>query len=180
MANKEEIKNPAAEEISVDEILETEETVTEEEVKEPSELEKLQDDYAALNDKYLRLMAEYDNFRKRSQREKDNIYPEAVAATVAKFLPVLDNFERAHAFETTDPEYKKGVDLIYTAFSETLQKLNAESFAEVGDPFDPELHNAVMHIEDETLGENVVAEEFQKGYMHHDSVIRCSMVKVAN
>ena len=180
MANKEEIKNPAAEEISVDEILETEETVTEEEVKEPSELEKLQDDYAALNDKYLRLMAEYDNFRKRSQREKDNIYPDAVAATVAKFLPILDNFERAHAFETTDPEYKKGVDLIHTAFSETLQKLNAESFAEVGDPFDPELHNAVMHIEDENLGENVISQVFQKGYKIGDKVIRFAMVQVAN
>ena len=99
-----------------------------------------------------------------------------MAATVAKFLPVLDNFERAHAFETTDPEYKKGVDLIYTAFNETLQKLNAESFAEVGDAFDPELHNAVMREAGDEPGK--ILEVFQKGYRVKDKIVRYAMVKV--
>ncbi len=148
--------------------------------QELSELEKLQQDFAALNDRYLRLMAEYDNFRKRSQREKDNIFPDAVASTVGKFLPVLDNFERAFAYETQDLEYKKGIDLIYTAFLDTLKKLNVESFAQVGDPFQPELHNAVMHIEDENLGENVISQVFQKGYKIGDKVVRHAMVQVAN
>lgn len=177
MANNEEIKQPAAEE--TEEAVEAEKNVSEE-AKELSELEKLQDDYAALNDKYLRLMAEYDNYRKRSQKEKDMIYPEAVAATVGKFLPVLDNFDRAHDFETQDLEYKKGVDLIYTAFQETLQKLNVEAFAEIGEAFQPELHNAVMHIEDENLGENVISQVFQKGYKIGDKVVRHAMVQVAN
>ena len=148
--------------------------------QELSELEKLQQDFAALNDRYLRLMAEYDNFRKRFQREKDNIFPDAVASTVGKFLPVLDNFERAFAYETQDLEYKKGIDLIYTAFLDTLKKLNVESFAQVGDPFQPELHNAVMHIEDENLGENVISQVFQKGYKIGDKVVRHAMVQVAN
>lgn len=185
MANNEEVKQSSAAEQAQapEEVKDTAQACEEPavaEIKEPSELEKLQEDYAALNDKYLRLLAEYDNFRKRSQREKDNIYTDAVAATVGKFLTVLDNFERAHDFETQDLEYKKGVELIYTAFQETLKKLNVEAFAEVGEPFQPELHNAVMHIEDENLGENVISQVFQKGYRIDDKVIRHAMVQVAN
>lgn len=189
VANTEETKQPVAEEaeFSGTEEKDTEESSSREqrapeqpEERELSELEKLQADYAALNDKYLRLMAEYDNFRKRSQREKDNIYPDAVASTVGKFLSVLDNFERARAFETQDLEYKKGVELIYAAFLETMEKLHVEAFAEIGEAFQPEIHNAVMHIEDENLGENVISQVFQKGYKIGDKVIRHAMVQVAN
>ena len=131
-------------------------------------------------DKYLRLTVEYENFRKRSQREKEAVYPDAVAATVEKFLQVVDNFERAMACETQDKEYKKGVDLIYSSLLDTLQKLQVEAYAQVGDSFEPELHNAVMHVEDENFGENVISAVFQKGYKIGERVIRHAMVQVAN
>ena len=160
---------------------------TPEELSDGEKLEKLQTDYDtlraaydALTDKYLRLTIEYENFRKRSQREKEAVYPDAVAATVEKFLPVVDNFERAMACETQDKEYKKGVDLIYSSLLDTLQKLQVEAYAQAGDSFEPELHNAVMHIEDETLGENVISAVFQKGYKIGERVIRHAMVQVAN
>ena len=145
-----------------------------------TELEKLQDDYAALNDKYLRLMAEYDNFRKRSQRERDAVYPEATAAAAAAFLTVADNFERALAAECADPEYKKGTELTYQSLMDALGKLKVEKFGEPGDAFDPNRHNAVMHIEDDGVGPQTVVEVFQKGYRLGDRIIRHAMVKVAN
>ena len=123
---------------------------------------------------------QYENFRKRSQREKEAVYPDAVAATVEKFLQVVDNFERAMACETQDKEYKKGVDLIYSSLLDTLQKLQVEAYAQVGDSFEPELHNAVMHVEDENFGENVISAVFQKGYKIGERVIRHAMVQVAN
>lgn len=145
-----------------------------------TELEKLQDDYAALNDKYLRLMAEYDNFRKRSQRERDAVYPEATAAAAAAFLTVSDNFERALAAECADPEYKKGTELTYQSLMDAFAKLKVEKFGEPGDAFDPNQHNAVMHIEDESVDTQTVVEVFQKGYRLGDRIIRHAMVKVAN
>ena len=150
------------------------------EMPERTELEKLQDDYAALNDKYLRLMAEYDNFRKRSQRERETIYPDATAAAVGGFLAVADNFERALAADCSDVEYKKGTELTYRSLMEVFTKLKVEKFGEVGDAFDPTRHNAVMHTEDENLGNQVVAEVFQKGYKIGERIIRHAMVKVAN
>ena len=158
-----------------------------EEFSDGEKLEQLQADYNTLRttydtltDKYLRLTVEYENFRKRSQREKEAVYPDAVAATVEKFLQVVDNFERAMACETQDKEYKKGVDLIYSSLLDTLQKLQVEAYAQVGDSFEPELHNAVMHVEDENFGENVISAVFQKGYKIGERVIRHAMVQVAN
>ena len=158
-----------------------------EEFSDGENLEQLQADYNTLRttydtltDKYLRLTVEYENFRKRSQREKEAVYPDAVAATVEKFLQVVDNFVRAMACETQDKEYKKGVDLIYSSLLDTLQKLQVEAYAQVGDSFEPELHNAVMHVEDENFGENVISAVFQKGYKIGERVIRHAMVQVAN
>lgn len=148
--------------------------------EEKSEQELLQEKYNELNDRYLRLMAEYDNFRKRSQRERDEIYPNATARAVGKFLPVLDNFERAAAYEHPDDEFGKGFDMIYQSFREVLQGLGVEEVGEVGEPFDPNRHNAVMHMEDETLGENVVSQVLQKGYRIGDRIIRYAMVQTAN
>ena len=136
--------------------------------------------YNELNDRYLRMAAEYDNFRKRTQREKDGIYQDAVADTVKKFLPVYDNLERALHHETADEAYKKGVEMTLTELVKILDALGVKPFGEAGETFDPQRHNAVMHIEDESLGENVIAEVFQTGFAHGDKVIRFAMVKVAN
>ncbi len=154
-----------------------------EEVKEPAEpteLEKAQADLAAEHENYLRLAAEYDNFRKRSQREKDAIYQDAVADTAKKFLSVYDNLLRAVNNETADEAYKKGVEMTYNELVKVLSAMGIEPFGAVGEAFDPNKHNAVMHIEDESLGENVIAEVFQTGFAHGEKVIRFAMVKVAN
>ena len=151
-----------------------------EEVPQETELEKAQKALAAEHDKYLRLAAEYDNFRKRSIKEKDARYADAKADTVAKFLPVYDNLERALANETSDEAYKKGVELIMTELKKIMTGLGVEEFGEKGDAFDPNAHNAVMHIENEELGENVIAQVFQKGFRMGDKVIRHAVVQVAN
>lgn len=148
--------------------------------QEPSELEKAQQAQAQEHEQYLRLAAEYDNFRKRSQREKDGIYQDAVADTAKKFLPVYDNLERALQNETADEAYKKGVEMIMAELIKIMDGLGIQIFGEAGDLFDPERHNAVMHIEDEGLGENVIAQVFQKGFLLKEKVIRFAMVQVAN
>lgn len=135
---------------------------------------------AEAEDKYLRLLAEYDNFRKRSQKEKDELYTRVRAETVEKFLPVYDNLERALNVPTADEAYRKGVEMTMTGLREVLEKLGVEVFGEAGEAFDPNMHNAVMHCEDETLGENTVAEVFQAGFKLGDKIIRHAMVKVAN
>lgn len=147
---------------------------------EPTELQKLQVQLAEEQDKYLRLLAEYDNFRKRSQKEKDNLYTDIRAETVGKFLPVYDNLERALNQPTADEAYKKGVEMTMGGLIEVMEKLGVEAFGDVGDTFDPNMHNAVMHCEDENLGENVLAEVFQKGFRVGDKVVRFAMVRVAN
>ena len=151
-----------------------------EEATQESELEQARKALAAEHDKYLRLAAEYDNFRKRSIKEKDARYADAKADTVAKFLPVYDNLERALANETSDEAYKKGVELIMTELKKIMTGLGVEEFGEKGDAFDPNAHNAVMHIENEELGENVIAQVFQKGFRMGDKVIRHAVVQVAN
>ena len=135
---------------------------------------------AAEKDKYLRLAAEYDNFRRRSQKEKENIYADGRADTVLALLPVYDNLERALKAECSDPGFYKGVEMTMTQLTEILAKMGVTPIEAAGKPFDPAEHNAVIHEEDETLGENVVAEEFQKGFKLNDKVIRFAMVKVAN
>lgn len=132
------------------------------------------------HEQYLRLAAEYDNFRKRSQKEKDCIYLDAKADTIGKFLPVFDNLERAAQQPTEDEAYKKGVEMTLAGLREVMQKLGVEEFGQVGDTFDPNRHNAVMHIEKEDLGENVLSQVFQKGFAIGDKVIRFAMVQVAN
>ena len=132
------------------------------------------------NDRYLRLLAEYDNYRKRSQKEKDNLYGEVKADTVTKFLPVYDNLCRALAQTTEDEAYRKGVEMIMTQFEQTLEKLGVTKIESLGQTFDPNRHNAVMHVDDEAKGENEIVEVFQEGFLLGEKVIRFAMVKVAN
>ncbi len=134
----------------------------------------------AEKEKYLRLCAEYDNFRKRSQKERDGLYADIKADTLLKFLPVYDNLERALATPTADEAYRKGVEMTMVQFDQTLEKLGITEIEALGRPFDPNVHNAVMHVEDESFGENEVVEVFQKGFKLNDKVIRFAMVKVAN
>ena len=137
-------------------------------------------EYAALNDKYLRLCAEYDNFRKRSQKEKDNLYADIKAETLKQFLPVYDNLVRALDQSTEDEAYRRGVEMIMNQFNTTMEKLGVTEIESLGQKFDPAFHNAVMHVEDAEKGENEIVEVFQKGFLMGDKVIRFAMVKVAN
>ena len=134
---------------------------------------------AAMNDKYLRLCAEYDNFRKRSQKEKDALYDDIKANTLKSFLPVYDNLVRALQQSTEDEAYKKGVEMIMAQFRATMEKLGVKEMDCLGQKFDPAYHNAVMQVESEEYEEGVVVQEFQKGYMYKDTVLRHSMVTVA-
>ena len=131
-------------------------------------------------DKYLRLAAEYDNYRKRTAKEKDAAWTEAKAQTVAAFLPVYDNLERALKQETADEAYKKGVEMTMKGLQDALTGLGVEVIPALGETFDPNRHNAVMHCDDEQAGENTIVEVFQQGFLCGDKVIRFSMVKVAN
>ena len=146
----------------------------------PSEEDKLKAELAQEHDRYLRTLAEYDNFRKRSAKERESFYGDVQADTVKKFLPVYDNLSRALRQETADEAYRKGVEMTMNQFREILEKMGVKEIEAVGQPFDPAKHNAVMHIEDPELGEGIVAEEFEKGFLLGDKVIRFSMVKVAN
>ena len=148
--------------------------------EKPSELDAVKEQLSKEHDGYLRLAAEYDNFRKRSQKEKDDLYTVIKAETVGKFLPVYDNLERALAQETADEAYKKGVEMTMNQLVKVMEGLGVTSFGEIGEAFDPARHNAVMHVEEEGLGENVIAEVFQKGFLVGEKVIRFAMVKVAN
>ena len=136
--------------------------------------------YKAEHDTYLRLAAEFDNFRKRTAKEKDQSYGNGKADAVSKFLPIYDNLERALNQPTEDAAYKKGVELTMNELIKILNGLGVEIFGAPGDAFDPALHNAVMHIEDESLGENVVAQVFQKGFKLGDKIVRFAMVQAAN
>ena len=148
--------------------------------REEEKIAALEKEKADLNDKFLRICAEYDNFRKRSQKEKDALYGDIKANTVTQFLPVYDNLERALKQNTEDEAYKKGVEMIMTQFCSTLEKLGVTEIQCLGEKFDPAMHNAVMHVDDEEKGENEIVEVFQKGFELGDKVIRFAMVKVAN
>ncbi len=165
--------------------LETEETVAQEtpaeETAAPEEpVNEYKEKYEREHDQLLRLAAEYDNFRKRSAKEKDASYTNGKADTLAKLLPVYDNLERAMNQPTEDAAYKKGVELTMNELVKIFTGLGVEIFGNPGDSFDPNLHNAVMHIEDENLGENVIAQVFQKGFKIGEKVVRFAMVQVAN
>lgn len=160
----------------------------EEEIQEQAPAEETQvpevnpweEKYNAEHDAYLRLAAEFDNFRKRTVKEKDAAYGNGRADAVAKLLPVYDNLERALNQETADAAYKKGVELTMNELVKIFTGLGVEIYGAVGDTFDPELHNAVMHTEDENLGENTVALVFQRGFKIGEKVVRFAMVQVAN
>lgn len=153
-----------------------------EEVKE-EEVPKSDKKAQEINDKLMRTIAEFDNFRKRSEKEKSAMFEIGAKAIIEKILPVLDNFERGLDSISEDEKgsaFAQGIEQIYKQFVAVLDDAGVKVIETVGKEFDPNLHNAVMHVEDDSLGENIIAEEFQKGYMYKDSVVRHSMVKVAN
>ena len=169
--NEKEIKETTAEEV-------TEEI--QEETPETPEVNPFEEKYNAEHDAYLRLAADYDNFRKRTVKEKEASYGNGKADAVAKMLPVYDNLERALNQETADAAYKKGVEMTMNELVKIFTGLGVEIFGNVGEEFDPNIHNAVMHTEDESLGENTISMVFQKGFKIGEKVVRFAMVQVAN
>ena len=165
-----------------DEKVETpvEETVVTEETTETLEVNPWEEKYNAEHDSYLRLAADYDNFRKRTIKEKEASYGNGKADAVEKLLPVYDNLERALNQPTEDAAYKKGVEMTFNQLVSIFASLGVEIFGNAGDAFDPNLHNAVMHIDDENFGENEICQVFQKGFKMGDKIVRFAMVQVAN
>ena len=149
-------------------------------VEAEEKLKKAEAELAAQADKYLRVAAEYDNYRKRSQKEREALYTDAFSDAVTAFLPLIDNIERAVAYANDDSELAKGVKLLEKQIKTTLEKMKVEEIASDGEQFDPNLHNAIFHEEDETKPENTVSETLQKGYRLGDKVIRHALVKVVN
>ena len=150
------------------------------ETPEVPEVNPWEEKYNAERDAHLRVAAEFDNFRKRTVKEKEASYGNGKADAVAKILPIYDNLERALNQPTEDAAYKKGVEMTMTELVKILNGLGVEIFGEAGDAFDPNLHNAVMHVENEELGENVIAQVFQKGFKIGEKIVRFAMVQVAN
>ena len=178
---KEEKKTPDQE--TPAEVLEQEAPESEpaaEAASEPAESESLKDTIAQQEEKYLRLCAEYDNYRKRSAKEKESAWTDSKANTAAAFLPVYDNLERALKAPCSDEAFLKGVEMTMTQLKDVLNKLGIEEIPALGEKFDANLHNAVMHVDDENVEENTVVEVFQTGFKTGDKVIRFAMVKVAN
>ena len=174
MAKKKETK--AAEEAAEQEV---QEEIIQEEVP-VEEVNPFEEKYNAEHDSYLRLAADYDNFRKRTIKEKEQSYGNGKADTIEKLLPVYDNLERALAQQTADEAYKKGVEMTMTQLVSILNGMGVEIFGNVGDVFDPNIHNAVMHTEDADAAENTITQVFQKGFKIGDKVVRFAMVQVAN
>lgn len=177
MAKKDTAKKPTEETAeNTAQAVETEETAAAED--RTAELEKALQD---ANDKHLRTLAEYDNYRKRSQREKEQAYADSKASVLTELLPVLDNFERAAGNKDAAPaDYQKGVDMIFNQFTEIFKKLGVESYGEAGDTFDPNIHSAVMHTEEDGAPENSVTDVFSKGYRLGEKILRPAVVKVVN
>ena len=162
------------------EVIEASEVEVESEITEAETEEKVDDKASEYLERLQRLMAEFDNYRKRTEKEKQNIYDLAVSDTVTDLLGMVDNFERALKQNCEDKAFYEGVSMIYKQLMGTLEKHNVTPIEAEGKEFDPTFHNAIFHIEDETLGDNIIAEELQKGYMYKEKVIRHSLVKVAN
>ena len=173
-------KDKEKKETPVEEVVEETVETPVEEAPEAPEVNPFEEKYNAEHDAHLRLAAEYDNFRKRTIKEKEASYGNGKADAVAKMLPVYDNLERALNQETSDAAYKKGVEMTMAELVKIFTSLGVEIFGNVGDAFDPNLHNAVMHIENEELEENSIAAVFQKGFKIGDKVVRFAMVQVAN
>ncbi|MBQ2824625.1 MAG: nucleotide exchange factor GrpE [Oscillospiraceae bacterium] len=176
MENNENIELEAAAETEAAEETPDIETVSPEQLK----IEALEKQLAEEKDKYLRVVAEYDNFRKRSVNDRMLAVADAQSKVIIEILGVIDNFERALAAETTDENYKKGVEMIFNQYKSILDKLGVTEIEALGCTFDPNVHNAVNQVEDENFGENTVCQVFQKGYKLGDKVIRCAMVVIAN
>ena len=190
---EEQASETAEEKVDVEETIneesaepETEEKISGKEKKKlkkaEAEIEKLTAELSEEQEKYMRLYAEYDNFRKRSAKEREGVYADAYCDALVQILPILDTLERAAQFSTEDAEsaMAKGLELTLKSFVETMNKMGVYEIEALGKEFDPNFHNAVMHVDDESVGENVVVEVFMKGYKRGDKVLRHSMVKVAN
>ena len=176
MAKKNKEPNITPAEETVEETME--ETV--EETVEAAEVNPFEEKYNAEHDAHLRLAAEFDNFRKRTAKEKESSYQNGKADAVEKLLPVYDNLQRALNQETQDAAYKKGVELTMTELLKILSSLGVEVFGQVGDTFDPNVHNAIMHTDDETFPENTITQVFQQGFKIGEKIVRFAMVQVAN
>jgi len=175
--SKKEKKQETPQEETVETAEVPEETV---EATEAPEVNSWEEKYNAEHDSFLRLAADYDNFRKRTVKEKEQSYGNGKADAIAKLLPIYDNLERALNQPTEDAAYKKGVEMTMTELVKIFSGLGVEIFGEVGEEFNPEFHNAVMHTEDGSLGENVISQVFQKGFKIGDKIVRFAMVQVAN
>ncbi len=169
----EEVEAEAAEEVNEEQASEKEEKASK---KAKKEIEALKNEIAETNDKYLRLAAEYDNYRKRSIKEKSDAYADAYSDAIKAILPLADSLDKANEFSPDD----EGIKALTKQFSDILAKIGVTVIESDGKEFDPNLHNAIMHEEDETMGENIVSQTFQKGYMLKEKVIRHAMVKVVN
>ncbi len=183
MAKKKTDKTKPEQEQAEKEETTAEETVQDEQPKDETaeKIKSLNDELALQNDKFLRLAAEYDNYRKRTANEKLSIYDDATAKAVAEILPVADSVAMAlESLKDADPEILKGVELISNQLAKSFEKLRIESYGKQGDAFDPNIHNAISKIDDENLGENTIAQVFQTGYKIGDRIIRHAMVQVAN
>ena len=173
-------KNKENKEPDIQETAEEAVAETLEETVETPAVDPWEEKYNAEHDSFLRLAADYDNFRKRTIKEKEASYGNGKADAIAKLLPIYDNLERALNQPTEDEAYKKGVEMTMTELVKIFTGLGVEIFGNVGDSFDPALHNAVMHTDDESLGENVISQVFQKGFKLGDKIVRFAMVQVAN
>ncbi len=173
-------ENSEAAEENTEQAEQTEEPAPDPAAELEDKVKALEEAAAKDKDRYLRLLAEYDNFRKRSIQEKDAASANATAKAALEVISVIDNFERAMDAECSDENYKKGVEMIYNQFTDVIKKLGVEEIDALGQEFNPNLHNAVNHVEDENFGENTVCQVYQKGYKLGDKVIRCAMVVVAN
>ena len=169
-------KKKEEKEVIAEETVETAEAVAE----ETPEVNSWEEKYNAEHDSYLRLAADYDNFRKRSQKEKEQSYGNGKADAIEKLLPVYDNLERALNQDTQDAAYKKGVEMTMTQLVSILNGLGVEIYGQIGEEFDPNIHNAVMHAEDENAKENTITQVFQKGFKLGEKIVRFAMVQVAN
>jgi molecular chaperone GrpE len=176
-------ENVAERPSETDEATETSEEVsqeTEEKSSKKPKKDKRDEKIEELTDRLMRQMAEFENYRKRTEKEKSQMYTSGSKDAIEKILPIVDNFERALACESSDEAFKDGMDKIYRMLVKNLEDMGVTPIEAVGKTFDPNFHNAVMHIDDDSFGENEVAEELQKGYMYKDTILRHSMVKVAN
>ena len=186
-ASKDEAEEAKTEEVSEEQEAETEDQTEEKASKKffgkKDKKDKKDEKIEELTDRLTRQMAEFDNFRKRTEKEKSQMYEIGAKDIIEKILPVIDNFERGLAAvpeESKEDPFVEGMEKIYKQIMTTLEGVGVKPIEAVGQEFNPDFHNAVMHVEDEEAGENIITEEFQKGYMYHDSVVRHSMVKVAN